>query len=75
MAVACACVLEFMYVVLRVLVAIVLASELAHALALRSEPALVLVSGTTLAFAPHLALARVSVLRPVLVLSCVCKGK
>ena len=71
--IACVCILELTSVVLRVLVAIVLASEPVHALALRCEPALVLVSGPSLAFAPHLALARVSVLRPVLVRSCACK--
>ena len=71
--IACVRLFELAYVVLRVLVASVLASEPVHALALRCEPALVLVSGPALACAPHLALARVSVLRPVLVRSCVCK--
>ena len=71
--IACVCILELAYVVLRVVVAIVLAREPVHALALRCEPVLVLVSGPALAFAPHLALARVSVLRPVLVRSCICK--
>ena len=71
--IACVRLFELAYVVLRVLVASVLASEPVHALALRSEPALVLVSVLTLVCDPLLPLLSVSVLRPVLVRSCACK--
>ena len=71
--VARVCILELTYVVLRVLVAIEPASEPVHALALRSEPALVLVSGPALALALHLAVVRVSVPRLVLERSYTCK--
>ena len=57
-------------VVIRVLVVLVPVCELVHSLPLRFKRAPVLVSGLALAFAPHIALVHVSVLRPVLVHAC-----
>ena len=71
--IACVRILELTYVVVRVPVVPVLVCEPVHALALRSKPALVLVSVLTLVFVPLLPLVSVSVLRPALVRSCTCK--